>query len=92
MNDKTEEQNEMVTPITWDEFRESGMLWWINRLLHTFGLAIVVELDEDGKVDNVYPARVKFRGFVWESEETGFKKVSRFMTDNADKLKEEADE
>lgn len=25
---------------TWNEFREAGMLWWINRILHTFGQAV----------------------------------------------------
>lgn len=52
----------MVNKISWQEFRDSGMLWWINMILHTFGLAIVFDM-EDGEIKEVYPARVKYRGF-----------------------------
>lgn len=53
----------MVERKTWEEFRECKLLWWINMILHTFGWAIVTEIDEDNKVCECYPARVKFRGF-----------------------------
>lgn len=36
----------MVEKKTWKEFRDSGFLWWINMILHTFGWAICVEVDE----------------------------------------------
>ena len=49
---------------TWIEFKETGLLWWINMILHTFGWAIVLEVDKDTKkLLDVYPARVKYRGF-----------------------------
>ena len=35
----------MVDKRTWDEFRTSGFLWWINQILHTFGWAIVIEVE-----------------------------------------------
>lgn len=38
----------MVTKKTWKEFRESGFLWWINMILHTFGWAIVIDVDDNG--------------------------------------------
>lgn len=50
----------MVTKKTWKEFRESGFLWWINMILHTFGWAIVVDIDDNGEITATYPARVKF--------------------------------
>lgn len=53
----------MVNRKSWEEFRNSGFLWWVNMVLHTFGWAICVSM-EDGKVKDVYPARVKFRGFA----------------------------
>nr|WP_297935692.1 hypothetical protein [uncultured Lachnoclostridium sp.] len=28
--------DDMVTKKTWQEFRDSGLLWWINMILHTF--------------------------------------------------------
>ena len=50
---------------TWIKFKESGLLWWINMILHTFGWAIVLEIDKDTKeLLDVYPARVKYRGFL----------------------------
>ena len=48
----------MVTKKSWEEFRSTGLLWWINMILHTFGWAICYEFD-DGKIVEVYPARVK---------------------------------
>lgn len=53
----------MVDKKTWEEFRNSGLLWWINMILHTFGWAIVANINDRKEIINVYPARVKFRGF-----------------------------
>ena len=39
----------MVTKKTWKEFRENGFLWWINMILHTFGWAIVIDIDDNGE-------------------------------------------
>ena len=36
----------MVDKRDWSEFRNSGLLWWINTMLHTFGWAIVFEFDK----------------------------------------------
>lgn len=30
-------RKQMVNKKSWKEFRDSGMLWWINMILHTFG-------------------------------------------------------
>jgi hypothetical protein len=85
--------SEMVEKKSWEEFRDCGLLWWINRILHTFGWAIVVEIDTETKaVGKVYPARVKFRGFEEENEVEGFKKVSAYMAKEAETLKAEAEE
>lgn len=75
---------------TWKEFRESGMLWWINMILHTFGWAICCDVEEDGTVTNAYPARVRFRGFAEESNTNGYIKVAKYLSDNASDLLEEA--
>ena len=83
----------MVEKRTWEEFREIGLLWWVNRILHTFGWAIVVEVDKedtDGPVQKVYPARVKFRGFDESSETQGFKRLSAYMAVESPTLCEEA--
>ena len=50
-------EKQMVEQRTWQEFREAKLLWWINRILHTFGWAIVLEQEEDGSISAAYPAR-----------------------------------
>lgn len=80
----------MVEKKSWKEFRESGLLWWINMILHTFGWAIVVDVKEDGSIANAYPARVKFRGFSEKDNTGGYIKVSKYLKENADMLSKEA--
>lgn len=82
----------MTKKKSWKEFRDSGFLWWINMILHTFGWAICLEMDEDGEITDVYPVRVKFRGFNEESNTNGYIKISKYMKENADELLEEAKE
>lgn len=79
----------MVDKKTWKEFKDNGLLWFINTILHTFGWAIVFEM-EDNEVVNVYPARVKFRGFDEKTVEKGYQNISKFMKENAEKLYEES--
>ena len=81
----------MVTKKTWREFRESGFLWWINMILHTFGWAIVVDIDDNGEITEAYPARVKFRGFGEKNNTEGYIKVSQYMKENVSDLLEEAE-
>lgn len=80
----------MVDKRDWAEFRDSGLLWWINTMLHTFGWAIVFEFDDNKNITNVYPARVKFRGFGDKQVEDGYQKVSKYMIDNANELYKES--
>lgn len=81
---------------TWNEFRNSGLLWFINRMLHIFGWAIVFQCDlsEDGKevvkITDVYPARVKFRGFQQTLEAEGFVQLTQHMKDNINEIYEES--
>lgn len=76
---------------SWKEFADSGLLWWINMLLHTFGWSIVTEY-ENGTIKNVYPARVKYRGFQESINTDGYIKISRYMDENSKQLLEEAKE
>jgi len=82
----------MIEKKQWSEFRETGLLLVINQILHIFGWAIVFSFDEQGNVEDVYPARVKFRGFDNKSVEDSYVKVSKFMLDNAEELHKEASE
>ena len=84
---------EHVKRKSWKEFRESGLLWWMNHILHTFGWAIVYDnLDENGEPVTVYPARVRYRGFYEKVNTNGFIKVSKYLKENAEELLKEAEE
>lgn len=76
---------------SWDEFREAGLLWMINAILHLFGWAIVYAMD-DNKVQTVYPARVTYRGFDEKSNSEGYIKVSEYLQENIKELTREAKE
>lgn len=78
----------MIDEKTWEEFRESGLLWWINRSLHLLGWAIVMEKD-DSNCYRVFPARVKFRGFDSATEAEGFIKVTDTLNKTSDTLLDE---
>ena len=85
-----ENKKKPVTKKTWAELRDNGLLWFINTILHMFGWAIVVEVD-NGEVINAYPARVAFRGFSKESTIHGYRRVSKWMAENAAELLDEAE-
>lgn len=82
----------MIARKDWVEFRDSGLLWFINRSLHIFGWAIVFNIETDGTVSEVYPARVKFRGFDEKSESESFIKISELMVKTSDELLKEVKE
>jgi hypothetical protein len=79
---------------TWEEFRSSGMLWLINSLLHVFGWCIVIDYPEgEGHpASEAYPARTTYRGFDDKCTTEGYKKVSKWMKDNAEELYKESKE
>lgn len=72
----------------WSEFRSTGLVLFINQLLHIFGWAIVFEFEND-EIKNVYPARVKFRGFDEKSTQVAYEKLSKYMAENSNDLLEE---
>lgn len=80
----------------WNEFRDSGLLWWINSQLHLFGYVIAIEGDYNKEQDtfdtirNVYPARVSYRGFSKNLNTLGYRKVSEYLQSTIEQLKEEA--
>lgn len=69
---------------SWDDFRNSGLLFYINTILHFMGWAIVVEVDSETKlVTNCYPARVKYRGWDEQSQTEEHAKVADYLANNA---------
>lgn len=81
----------MVNKMNWEEFRNTGLLWFINSILHLFGWAIVYEM-EDGLIKEVYPARVKYRGFDEKTNSEGYFKISQYLKSNISELEIEARE
>jgi len=85
-----------VDPKSWDEFRKTGLFMFVNTLLHAFGWALVVEVDnykelgDDAPVIKCYPARVKFRGFDNEDQSQMHKRIGDYIFNNAKELKKEA--
>ena len=79
----------MVDKKEWSEFRSTGLVLLMNQFLHIFGWALVLEIKND-EIKNVYPARVKFRGFDNKSTQEAYMKISRFMVENAPELNDEA--
>jgi len=81
----------MIAEKSIDEFRNSGLLFLANSLLHAFGWSLVAEGPGDGQpFTRLYPARVKFRGFDDKTSENGYINISKFMVENAPALLEEA--
>jgi len=76
----------MIEKRTWEELQDVGLLWWINRALHLFGWSIVFCYDERGKLLDVYPAKVKFRGFDDKTEEDGYLRLTNYMSKNGGRL------
>lgn len=79
----------MVVQKNWDEFRSSGLLWFVNMILHAFGWAIVFNYD-DGNIVDVYPARVGFRGFSEKINTDGYIRLSDYLLNNIKDIAKEA--
>lgn len=80
----------MIDKKSWSEFRTSGMLWFVNMILHTFGWALVLDRNDNGEIVGCYPARVKFRGFNVNSNTKGYVAVSEYLKNNINDILEEA--
>jgi len=84
------EEDEMCQPEQWQTFRDTGLLMLINQILHAFGWAIAVVLDDDNKITEAYPMRVAFRGFDENTISANYKKIGKYLKENAEELYKEA--
>jgi len=73
---------------SWNEFRQAGLLWFTNRILHLFGWTICIDYEdlEAGIIKEAYPARCRFRGFDNKNEDDGFKDLTKHLKENIDEL------
>ena len=67
----------------WKTFMDVGLLWFVNRSLHLFGWAIVLETLPDGSV-------VEYRGFDRETEEARFADLTSYLAGVVPELEKEA--
>lgn len=81
----------MIDKKEWKDFHSTGLLWFVNMVLHAFGWSIVFEWD-GGEIVGVYPARVKFRGFSNEINTANYIKIAEYMNDQSEHLLKEAKE
>lgn len=88
---KKTQYSELVKEKTWEEFKDTKLLQFVNTILHVFGWSIVLNM-VDGKVTYAYPARVKFRGFSEKENTKMYIKLSELMLENAEDLLKEAKE
>lgn len=80
-----------IRQLSWEEFRNTGLLSFVNTFLHIFGWALVFSYtDGSNEPVSVYPARVRFRGFSEEQVAADYIKLSQYMVNNSDELLEEA--
>ena len=77
----------------WEIFRNSGLLWAVNSFLHIFGYAIKFKYDKKtNKLIDVFPDRVKYRGFDNKDNDQGYIQITEYMNKNRDKLLKEIKE
>jgi len=80
------QERPMVERRTVKEFRETGLLVLVNQFLHIFGWALVVEVDDNGKVIDFFPAYCKFRGFSNETTMRAYQRVTKHIADRLPSL------
>lgn len=87
----------MIGEKSWGEFRKTGLLWFVNSILHLFGWTIVIECsdttgtpEDSAEITRAFPARTRYRGFSETINTEGYKKVTRYLRENIDELSEEA--
>jgi len=83
---------QMLVEKSWNEFRETGLVVFINTILHVFGWAITFLVDNDNNVIQTYPSRTRFRGFDKKTVDESYIKISRYMSKNAEQLHNECEE
>ena len=76
---------------TWKEFRESGLLTFVNTFLHIFGWVLVLEMDDTGNITEAYPARTSWRGFSEDAMDKAYKRVTKGLQADIPQLMEDVE-
>lgn len=71
----------------WSEFKETGLLVIANQFLRLFGWELSYDIDDD----EMCPYRVTSRSYDESSLNAAYKQTQQYMSENAQKLYEDAD-
>jgi hypothetical protein len=77
-------KDEMLEEIPVKEFKDSGLLFFVNLVLQPLGISLVVEIHDN--IYRLFPARTKYRGFSNESQDNGYKHLNEYLKKNIDKI------
>lgn len=84
-------RKKVINKKTWKEFQETGLLLFLNQILHVFGWCIIIEYESD-IVTNVYPARTRFRGFNNKIVSNSYIKIIKYLSKNINNLMDECND
>jgi len=87
-NKKKDKKDYSVSDL-WEEFRDTGLFWFVNMILHLFGWVLTAKM-ENGRVLDVYPIRTSLRGFAEGINTKGYLQVTKYLKDNIKDLYREA--
>ena len=73
---------DVYNPKTIQEFRDTGLLFHVNQILHPFGWVISLNTDEEGN-EELVPARVRYRGFDHKAQSEQHIKIANYLAANA---------
>ena len=65
----------------WIKFKDSGLLWLINGLLHNFGYVIAYEYDVADDLIDVRPMKADYTGFTRQVQQEGHWALSEYLND-----------
>lgn len=84
MKNKPKITRKMIARMSWDDFRKTGLLLFVNSFLQIFGLSIVLVIrDDDGTAVDAFPARNRFRGFDEKDTTEAYQKLNKYIKRNA---------
>ena len=73
--------------INTETFVNTGLVWFLNQLLHAFGFALAYHQDSaTGTYSDFYVCRTIFRGHVEGIGDKGYERVARYLKDHAAEL------
>jgi len=74
----------------WKAFQKSGLLQFVNSILHVFGYAITIFKNADNKILGVLPRRCSYRGFSDKDTTQMYFRLHKYTQENAPSIMNDA--